>query len=67
MVHPIAQTSDEMIRECLGSIARVAKDVEDAAMQQDLPGLDIHYNFLVTQMKRLKVIERGIMVKRRNL
>lgn len=37
MVHPTPQTADEMMRECLGSIARIAKDVEDAAMQQDMP------------------------------
>jgi len=45
------------MRECLGTIARTARDIEDCAMQQDTFGLETHFNFLKAQMNRLNIIK----------
>lgn len=60
MVHPTPHTPDEMIRDTLGVIARVARDIEDTAMQGDTASLSTHYNFLKIQMERLHTIQHTI-------
>ena len=53
-------TPEDMIRECLGSISRVAANVIDDAMDNNIPSLKVHYNFLKSQMARLEVLEKNI-------
>lgn len=57
MIPPTPQTPNELMRECLGTIARTARDIEDCAMQQDTFGLETHFNFLKAQMNRLNIIK----------
>ena len=56
--HPTPQTPDNMIRDTLGVIARTAADVERTAMDQDIAGMMVHYQFLKLQIERLHTIQR---------
>lgn len=67
MVHPTPQNADEMMRECLGTIARAARDIENAAMAMNLNAVEVHFNFLKAQMNRVNVLKRNVMVNRRDL
>ena len=60
MKNPIPQTSEELERECLGTIASVARDIERAAMNSDAATVNTHFDFLKTQMKRLETIRTTV-------
>lgn len=62
--HPIAQTPQELERECLGTIARVAQDIERNAMNGDAAAVETHFDFLKAQMKRMDVIRKSARVER---
>ena len=67
MKHPTPQSPKEMERECLGSIARVAADIERCAMNGDTGELEVQFNFLKSQMNRLDVIRKTIRQAPREL
>lgn len=54
----IRQTPRDMERECLGTIARVCGEMQRLAMEEDEDTLDIQFDFLRTQMGRLKYIRK---------
>ena len=56
----IPRTPEEMERECLGVIARAAADVERTAMNGDVAGVNVHFNFLKLQIERLYTIRHTI-------
>lgn len=60
MKNPIPQTSEELERECLGTIASVARDIERAAMNGDAATVNTHFDFLKKQINRLDVIMTSI-------
>lgn len=61
------QTTDDMIRECVGTIWRacdaMAKDAED----MNVPSMKVRFNFIKAQMDRLEMFEKNMPVKRREL
>lgn len=54
--HPTPQTPEELRRECLGTIAGVARDMERCAMDGKTDALKTHFDFLKIQMRRLETI-----------
>lgn len=56
MNNPIPQTQAELERECFGTIAGVARDIERAAMNGDAATVNTHFDFLKKQINRLDVI-----------
>ena len=54
------QTPEELERECLGTIARAAQDMERCAMEMDVAGLRVHFDFVKAQMNRLDVIRTTV-------
>ena len=59
----IVQTPEELERECLGTIANVARDIEREAMDGNASALWTQFDFLKAQMRRLEVIRTTIRVK----
>ena len=53
---PVAQTPEELRRECLGTIAGAAKDIERCAMDGKVDALKVQFEFLKVQMRRLETI-----------
>ena len=60
MNHPIPQTQEELERECFGTIAGVARDIERAAMNSDAATVNTHFDFLKKQINRLDVIRTTV-------
>ena len=58
--HPTPRSPDEMVRETLGTVVGVCRDMERCAMAQDVVGLKTHYGFFKTTMGRLDVIMTNI-------
>lgn len=58
--HPTPRSPDEMARETMGTIIGVCRDMERCAEAMDVNGLNIHYDFLKTTMRRLDVIRMSI-------
>lgn len=56
VVHPTPQTPEDMMRDTLGVIAGICRDMEQSAMAQDVAGLKTHMGFLKTTMSRLETI-----------
>ena len=65
--HPFPQSQDDMMRECMGTIARVCQDMERCAMNGDEAGLIVHFNFIKAQMNRLDTIQKTVRPNRREL
>lgn len=63
----VVQTTEDMIRECVGTIWRacdaMAKDAED----MDIPSMKVRFNFIKAQMDRLKLLQDNMPVRRREL
>lgn len=54
--HPTPQTPEELQRDCLGTIAGSARDIERCAMDGKTDALNTHFDFLRVQMRRLETI-----------
>ena len=61
------QTPEELVRETLGVLAGVCRDMERCAMDGDVVGLKTHYGFFKTTMGRLDVIQSAIRQAPREL
>ena len=61
------QTPEELVRETLGVLAGVCRDMERCAMDGDVVGLKTHYGFFKTTMGRLDVILANVRVEKREL
>lgn len=56
----IPRTPAELERECLGTIAGVARDIERSAMNGESDAVNTHFNFMKAQMRRLEVIRTTV-------
>lgn len=56
------QTNEKIMRECYGTISRYAEELARAAELQKRNVVHVKYEFLKTQMERLKTLERNVKV-----
>lgn len=63
MKNPIPQTPEELERECLGTIANVARDIERAAMESKPEVVKTQMRFLKVQMERLETIRGTVGIR----
>lgn len=54
------QTNEELLRECYGKIWQYAEEVTREAELRNGNKLKVKFEFLKTQMDRLKVLERNV-------
>lgn len=58
-------TPEEMERECLGTIAGTARDIERSAMDGKVDAMKVHFDFMKVQMRRLETIMGTVQQKAR--
>lgn len=67
MNHPTPQTTEELLRECIGTISRVCADMERCATAMDIAGLEVQWDFLTAQRRRLDTIRKAVRQPPRKL
>lgn len=60
-----AQTPEELVRECYGTIWRAANEMSRAAENQDGQGVHVMLDFLRVQVARLDTIRKNITRNKR--
>lgn len=53
------QTRQELERECFGTICHAATDLARAAEQRNAGAVEVQFDFIKVQMRRLDTIRKG--------